>query len=574
MRLFILFFICLLIWKNVKAQQVRFTARVDHTEITLDQYLEVEFILDNAQAKTFLPPGFQGWSVINGPTTSSQVSIVNGARSSSLSYNYTLSPKAVGSLSIGPASVEVNGKTYNSDPLTIKVSKAAQGNIAGDPKTLSKQDLFITVKAIPVQAYVGQQIHVEYKLYTTLDVENYNISYTPDFKGFHSTPIPRFNFPTNRETVNGKTYVTKVIQAISVYPIQSGTFRIDPMHTRVSVVVDEGNDVNSFFLLPNTKGINVISNPLTIEVKTLPQPQPEYFSGAVGRYKMVSEIDQLVLKTNEAASITIYLEGDGDLNRVGKPFLQIDSAVFQVYEPKITKEHTDYQSTGFIGMREFNYPLVALAPGNHKIIPSFSYFDIDSNSYVTLGSQVYHVNVSRTATALSNRAITTNIPTAALPLIINPRLGSTWKFIGSKWYYLMLFFPGILLIGQYIYQKQSQRNALVGRSYRLKNQARLHTLQSLETMIINKSEALPAANIDKINSILSDYLRIKWELGDRPLTLQEWQIIIDQRPMPPALKTTIKNLYKEFELAIYAGQPTGLKWNELVNQTREVVEKL
>jgi len=574
MRLFLLLFIGLLIYQSVRGQQVRFTARADQAEMSLDQYLEVEFVLENAQAKTFLPPNFQGWAVINGPSTSSQVSIINGARSSKLSYIYTLSPKTVGTLSIGSANVEVAGKTYTSAPISIKVTKAGRQNIAGDPKALSKLDLFVSVKASPDQAFVGQQIHIEYKLFTTLDIENYNISYTPEFKGFHSSTIPKFNFPTNRETINGRTYVTKVIQAFSIYPIQSGTFNIDPMHTQVSVVVDEGGNANSFFLLPNTKGVNIISNPLTIEVKTLPQPQPPHFSGAVGRFKMVSEIDQLALKTNEAASITLYLEGDGDLNRVGKPYLQLDSSVFQVYEPKITKENTDYQATGFIGMREFNYPLVALVPGSHKIIPAFNYFDIDSNTYVTLASEVYHVNVSGKAAVLSKEDKLNLNASEILPLIVNPRLGSIHPFIGSTWYYLLLLFPGIIIIGQYIYQKQMQRKDLLGKSERIKKQERSKTIHALEGMAIKNNETKPAHHIDEINTMLSSFLRTYWELGDHPFTLKEWQNIIDQRPESAELKAAIKNLYKEFELSIYAGQPTGMKWNELVHAAKEVVEKL
>lgn len=574
MRLLLLFIIGFGLSLPGQAQQIRFTARVDQTEIAMDQYAEVAFVLENAQAKTFLPPNFQGWAVINGPSTSSQVSIINGARSSSLSYIYTLSPKSTGNLVIGPANVDVGGKTYSSDPVNIKVTKAGQQNIAGDPKTLSKQDLFITVRANPERAFVGQQIHIEYKLYTTLDVENYNISYTPEFKGFHSNPIPKFNFPTNRETVNGKTYVTKVIQAFSIYPIQSGSFTIDPMHTQVSVVVDEGNDANSFFLLPNTKGVNILSNPLTILVKTLPQPQPPHFSGAVGRFKMVSEIDQLALKTNEAASVTLYLEGDGDLNRVGKPYLQLDSSVFQVYDPKIIKENTDYQSAGFIGMREFNYPLVALVPGTHKVIPAFNYFDIDSNRYITLASEVYHVNVSGKAAVVSKGDPQDLTTTQILPLIVNPRTSKQSQFVGSKWYYLALLFPGILLLGQYIYQKQVQRNDLLGKSDRIKNHARAKTLQSLDDLMIKNKEAMPGHSIDEINSLITGFLRIQWDLDDQPYTLQQWQSIIDQRALIPELKTSIKKLFSEFELSIYAGQPTGMKWNELVRAAKEVVEKI
>ena len=49
----------------------------------------------------------------------------------------------------------------------------------------------IGLATVPEKAYVGQQqVMVEYKLYTAINIENYTIAHTPDFKGFYIENIP------------------------------------------------------------------------------------------------------------------------------------------------------------------------------------------------------------------------------------------------------------------------------------------------------------------------------------------------------------------------------------------------
>ena len=105
-------FIFLLLISLNELYAQRFTTNVDRTEITSDQYLQVEFTLENAQGKNFATPDFKGWTVIQGPSTSSSVSIINGARSSTISYGYLLSPKTVGMLTIGKAEITAVSYTH------------------------------------------------------------------------------------------------------------------------------------------------------------------------------------------------------------------------------------------------------------------------------------------------------------------------------------------------------------------------------------------------------------------------------------------------------------------------------
>lgn len=555
----------------------RFTTNVDRTEITSDQYLQVEFTLENAQGKNFIAPDLTGWTVIQGPNTSSSVSIINGARSSTISYGYLLSPKTIGILTIGKAEITVGNKTLYTDPITIKITKGSpQAKISGqDVKALSKKDIFITAKATPEKAYVGQQVLIEYKLYTVVNVENYNILRNPEFKGFHANNIPRLS-NDNREIVDGRTYVTKVIHAASIYPIQNGKFEIDPLHVRASIVVDDGrSNPNSFFLLPTTEGVNLISNKIDIEILSLPQPSPANYSGAVGRYSLTSRIDQLNVKINDAVSITTYIEGDGDLNRVSKPYLSIDSNSFQLYEPKITKENTDYKLSGFIGMRELIYPIVATKPGIHKITPSFVFFNPDSQQYITLSPEVFNLNVSGSSKP-DRKDVTDNKKESIsdeLMIIKNPSL-ATNHFIGSPLYFICLCLPLLGWLTVYIVQRKKEKyNFLHQDQIRLQGMKKNH-LSKLDQYLSNTNQ-LTKSDADQSFDTLQNYLREKLKIENASMSKSEWISIINATAsITDEIKVKIKEVFNIAEMALYAGQMSPKHVYDMISKTKEIISSL
>ncbi len=555
------------------SQSVNFRAIADPREASLDQYVQVEFMLENAQGKSFVPPDFKGWTVLQGPSTSTQVSIVNGAQTSSISYGYTLSPKSVGEIMIGSASIVVNGKTLTTSPLKIKITKGNPTIVKqGDAKTISKKDLFVLARTVPEKAYVGQQVMVEYKLYTAINIENYTIAHTPDFKGFYIENIPKLAYD-NREFINGREYVTKVIYAASIYPIQSGIFNFDAMHVRASVVTDEDqNNANPFFLLPNTMGVNLQSNAVSLHVNPLPQPAPEHFSGAVGKYSMSSSVDQPIAKVNDAISLTVYVEGNGDLNRIGKPYLIYDTSAFQQYEPKVTKENTDYKLDGFVGMREMIYPIVAIQPGSFQVRPAFDYFDTDSNRYITLAPKSYNLNIAGNALSGSSTLKESNsISAITVPsLIRNPSVGG-FKISGTPIFYILLFLPFVFLLGFYVKKKRDLEYA--GKN---KSEIELQTTRNkyLKELEILKSSSDTKQGLADVHTMVVGYLSQKWIVPGHTLSKTEWDDLIIKNIEDSSLKPILQNLFKENEMAAYAGQVPQSKLNELIDGASRVIKTL
>ena len=86
------------------------------------------------------------------------------------------------------------------------------------------------------------------------------------------------------------------------------------MHVRASVVTDEDqNNANPFFLVTQYDGRKSSKQCCIVACKPFATACLWAFSGAVGKYSMSSSVDQPIAKVNDAISLTVYVEGNGDL---------------------------------------------------------------------------------------------------------------------------------------------------------------------------------------------------------------------------------------------------------------------
>src|SRR6266581_1067837 len=81
--------------------QVKFTTVTSSPEIGRGEYLQVEFVVENAkQIEQLTPPDFPGFHVAQGPIQSSGMSIVNGNMSQYKAISFVLQPTKTGKLVI------------------------------------------------------------------------------------------------------------------------------------------------------------------------------------------------------------------------------------------------------------------------------------------------------------------------------------------------------------------------------------------------------------------------------------------------------------------------------------------
>jgi hypothetical protein len=385
--------------------QVTFRAEAPSVVETNERFRLV-FVV-NSSPSGFNPPEITGFDILAGPTSStmSSTSIVNGKRTETyqVSYTYVLEARKEGVYTIPSASVSVEGNNYTSDPLKIEVVKGSVKEGAEDDKSgIAERDLFLRVTLDKRNVVLGEPVTVTVKLYSDVSVAGFEDVRFPSFDGFWSqeTETPR-NIEFVRENIDGRIYNAALLRRYVLIPQTSGDLAIDGASMVCQVQIRENRSASrsvfdDFFDSYTTVRKRVEAPPVVLNVDRLPEGAPSSFDGAVGTYAFDAYLSRDSVNANEALSYIVEVRGSGNINLVDAPEPSIPSS-FEVYDVKVSEELSPGRN-GSSGVKKFEYPLIARAPGNY-MIPSleFSYYDITSRDYVTLSTGERNIYVGGAA---------------------------------------------------------------------------------------------------------------------------------------------------------------------------------
>lgn len=443
--------------------QVKFNTVVSSQDIGRGDYLQVEFVIENArQIDQLTPPDFLGFQVVQGPIQSSGMSIVNGNMSQYKSISFVLQPSKTGKFIIGGASATVDGKHMRSNSITIVVNGSSSSSGAGgnsrpvnpfpsinwppDPSGLSPSDvdrdivlkpgenmkekirknLFLKVQVDKTSCYVGEPIVATYKLYSRLSSES-RVTKRPSLNGFsvYDMVDPNTDVPTV-ERLNGKAYTVHVIRKTQLIPLQAGIIDLDPVEVENTVHFvrgskqqearhSSGNPLRDFFdqmsdddaLGPEVaENVTLNTKPVSITIKALPEEnKPANYNGAVGSFSIQASLANRNITAQDEAILHVVIRGKGNLPVINAPQLTWPSGV-DAFEPT-AKEDINKTVAPMVGTKTFDFSFSARDAG-HYVIPaiSFPYFDPASQSYKTAGTEPLDFQVLAAAKKKASSATT------------------------------------------------------------------------------------------------------------------------------------------------------------------------
>ncbi|MGB6152415.1 MAG: BatD family protein, partial [Pricia sp.] len=150
----------------LKAQDgdaVTFEMRLSKDKLGINERLRVDFAM-NKDGDNFNPPDFTGFRVLMGPSQSISSSWVNGVRSYSKTYSYTLAPRSQGRFTIKQAAIVIDGKTYKTTPkeveVTAAVDKPSDQMTADD---VADESLHLVAEVSKSDPYLNEALSVVYK---------------------------------------------------------------------------------------------------------------------------------------------------------------------------------------------------------------------------------------------------------------------------------------------------------------------------------------------------------------------------------------------------------------------------
>ena len=532
--------------------QVRFEASTNAKQVVEGSYFDITFTLYDGSGTQFTPPEFSDFVVISGPNRAVSTSMINGKVNREMSLSYTLQPRRKGTFTIGPATIKAGGVTLETEPLTVEVVEARDGQLRDEQKA------YIQAEVSSTEAYVGQQLTLNYKLYTTVDVESFNILQEGSYQGFFAVDVRRFNGRIMQEVINGVQYTTKVLKQVALYPQQTGQLTISPMNVQLGVVESNGNRPRSFFFNREVRRVPANTKPVTVNVKPLPSGAPASFTGAVGEYRMRASVTPKKVAADNAVTVLLTIQGDGDIKRVQAPPINVPED-FELYDPKVMEESTLENGQGITGKRVFEYLLLPKQAGTYTLQPSFTYFSPDSAKYVTLDSRPYSLEVGPndgTSASIPPEASASSGQTDQLsPLRLEPSLHKKrGPFLGSVPFWGVVTTPFLLLLGAIGLRAWRRKRAQVDPAQTKMQKAQRLVKERLSKATQHLQNAEGRAFYDEVSKAVQVYICDKLQMPRSALNKDQVRQHLRSLELPEVLIERLLQLMQTCEMALFAGK--------------------
>lgn len=585
---------------GVAQDQVSIDVVVPH-KIVEGEHFNVQFILNTSKARDIKLPSVNGLDLLYGPAeaTSTSVSIINGnmSRTSTKTFTYTFIANRAGDYTIPSATVTVGSSTYKTKEKRIKVfsQSAAYGSSGGNPSdadtsgntTVSQgsgKDFFVTVSTSNQNVYEQEGFLVTFKLYAyNPQFEFLNVKF-PDFDGFVKRDVERDSIiQLDTEEHNGTVYYTAILSQYILFPQKAGTLTIPA--GSFDLLISERQEDPTFGAFGSIIGQytqkrrTVNSSPFAVKVKALPTPKPEGFTGAVGSFNLVSDIPNYTTKTNESYTMTLKLEGKGNLKLAQVPEVEFPEG-FEVYDPK-EEDNIALIGSGETGWKTKQYIAVPRFKGDY-VIPEvkFSYFDTTQGQYrtITLPAQKVHVDQgsnSPSSSEVSNfndkeRIKILNQDIRYLKTIGSGRSATQISYLAYGLSYVAILLIGIALLFLIRHRRSESLETIESRAKRAGSMARRY----LKLAASKRHSGDHLAYYEALLRGLNSYLSAKFHIPTSELSKETIKSKMQSLGLPDTLIQQTIETQTYLELARYTPDGGLIHKDELYDKAAHVIDNI
>ncbi|MFL5815455.1 MAG: BatD family protein [Bdellovibrionia bacterium] len=404
------------------ADEAKFSAEVDRTQVGLDDTVSLKFSVQADGSVSTTPPGYNApdFEEINSYESSFVESYYDSntgriSMRNNQSLTKVLKPMKTGNLRISQIQISINGKTKKAPDIVIQVGSSGSGTppprnyggggvgLRGATKRPASNTVFVRAEVDKDKVYKGEEVVVSYYLYRRVRVLNAQVDKFPMLNGFlreeMEMPVMQPRLEVQSVVLDGVPYQRSLLARYAAFPLQEGKLKVDPMGLKYTYYagggMDDGEDpFLQFFKQMTPREGSSASEPIMIDVQPLPADgKPASFSGAVGDFSIVSAVDKTEVRANEAVTLTVKIEGRGNVAAIGQPKANWPQNV-ELYDSKGSAK----TSKAGVGEKDFEILLIPRAPGD-VTLPGleFSYFDPSKKQYVTRNTDPIQIHVLEAA---------------------------------------------------------------------------------------------------------------------------------------------------------------------------------
>jgi hypothetical protein len=336
--------------------------------------------------------------------------IIHGAALATTTMVVRVTPQVAGTFTIP-------GITPTSQPLVLRVSPNSGigpsakppvmpgGTAANGIRMSADGSAFIRLTVPKRDVYVGESVPVAIEVGMRAGFVS-SLNGLPTLVGSDDFTLNNLSRQPerNEQSIDGKPFTLLTWHSV-LAAVKPGTFSLtveSPLTVKIrtgpqreAMLEDQLGDpfMQHFFGATVKKDIKVASPPIELTVSTLPvEGRPPDFSGAVGSFKIASDLSSTAAAAGEPLTLRLHVTGSGNFDRVDSTLLE-HVEPWKTYPPKSTFKSSD--ALGYKGEKTFEQPLIASKPGPQTLPGlTFSYFDPTTRRYETARSAPLNVTIS------------------------------------------------------------------------------------------------------------------------------------------------------------------------------------
>ncbi len=381
--------VCAAVAPALARAEISVTASVQPGSTTLGEPVQLSITVNGSQRVNDVPAVSVEGAQTQHIGASTQISVVNGNFSSSITHRYLITPQKRGDLLIPPIAVNVEGRRLETEAVKVRVLDPGQG-AQGEP---AQPGPLVELEIPKRSVYVGESFPAEARVLVPSGLR-WRLNKMPDFTADAFTKLPFQQPQTTQFVKDGQTYEVCSFRTLMT-AVKSGKVPIGPLSFIIQVSTPQkrnNNATNPFGGLFNGFPFDVQTAPMqernvilpehTLEVKELPtEGKPSSFRGAIGRFRFSASVNQRTVKAGEPLSITLQVEGEGNFDRIEAPPM-IDTDGWRAYPPEISFVKSD--ESGLRGVKTFQIAVVPEKRHLETPIFEFASFDPESAQYQTV----------------------------------------------------------------------------------------------------------------------------------------------------------------------------------------------
>jgi hypothetical protein len=521
---------------------------------------------------------------------SSNLTIINGKSSASVSHAYLLAAVKTGTFNIGPFTVDYKDKQYTSNAITIEVvdkpaSPANVNNREGEESRAEAKNIgdkiFLVIQPEKRKVYINEKFNLSIKLYVKdLDIR-LSRGGVPQIShdGFS---LAQFSQPRQYKDMLNGVYYDVVDFSVETFAVKSGELSLGPANFECYLMVKperqrrlpsfgafdgliDDSLFEDFFGAARTQPLNLDAAGVGVVVSPLPEEnKPANFNGAIGGFNLDAQAGPPEVSVGDPITLRLAVSGKGNFDTVTTPGLGLSENDFKVYEPRITNGENS---------KIFEYVVM---PKTEKVtaIPgiSFSFFNTADGRYSTIEKGPFPITVSK-GRAETQKIVEQNPATQKTTvtqvlgrdiIYIKDLAGALRKkghyLFKNRIFWLLQFLPLLCFVIVSLINKHYRR-LMVDDAYAKKLKAPSVAAKGLKTAAAFLSDSKSREFYETLFKTLQQYLGYKLRLPWRGITV-DIAGLLESKGWDKEIIDSLKHIFGQCDMARFSSQqfePASMK---------------